>query len=39
MDLVTRINEDMKSFMKSQDKEKLGVIRIVKGAMQLKKLK
>ena len=38
MDLVTRINEDMKSFMKSQDKEKLGVIRIVKGAMQLKKV-
>ena len=38
MDLVTRINEDMKSFMKSQDKEKLVVIRIVKVSMQLKKV-
>ena len=38
MDLVNRINEDMKSYMKAQDKEKLSVIRMVKGAMQLKKV-
>ena len=38
MDLVNKINEDMKAFMKSQDKEKLSVIRMVKGAMQLKKV-
>ncbi len=38
MDLNTKINEDMKNYMKSKDKEKLSVIRMVKGAMQLKKV-
>ena len=38
MSLVEKINEDMKSCMKAQDKEKLSVIRMVKGAMQLKKV-
>lgn len=35
MNLVERINEDMKLAMKSQDKEKLGVIRMLKSAIQL----
>ena len=38
MSLVEQINEDMKMAMKSQDKEKLSVIRMVKGAMQLAKV-
>lgn len=33
-----RILEDLKNAMKSQDKEKLAVIRMVKGAMQLEEL-
>lgn len=35
MSLVEKINEDMKNAMKSQDKEKLSVIRMLKSAMQL----
>ena len=35
MSLVVKINEDMKNAMKSQDKERLGVIRLLKSAMQL----
>ena len=35
MSLVVKINEDMKDAMKSQDKERLGVIRMLKSAMQL----
>ena len=35
MSLVVKINEDMKNAMKSQDKERLGVIRMLKSAMQL----
>ncbi len=38
MGLVDRINDDMKTYMKAQDKEKLNVIRMVKGAMQLAKV-
>jgi len=38
LSLVEQINEDMKMAMKSQDKEKLSVIRMVKGAMQLAKV-
>ena len=35
MSLVEKINEDMKLAMKSQDKERLSVIRMLKSAMQL----
>lgn len=35
MSLVVKINEDMKDAMKSQDKERLGVIRMLKSAIQL----
>ena len=38
MGLVDKINDDMKTYMKAQDKEKLNVIRMVKGAMQLAKV-
>lgn len=38
MNLVEKINEDMKLAMKSQDKETLGVIRMVKSAVQLAKI-
>lgn len=38
MSLVEKINDDMKSAMKSQDKEKLNVIRMVKSAIQLAKI-
>ena len=38
MTLVERINEDMKSAMKSQDKETLSVIRMLKSAIQLAKI-
>lgn len=35
MSLVEKINEDMKIAMKSQDKERLSVIRMLKSAVQL----
>ena len=35
MNLVTKINEDMKLAMKNKDKEMLGTIRMLKGAVQL----
>ena len=38
MSLVEQINEDVKLAMKSQDKEKLSVIRMVKSAIQLAKI-
>lgn len=38
MSLVEKINEDMKLAMKSQDKEKLSVIRMIKSAVQLAKI-
>ena len=38
MDLVNKINEDMKLAMKSQDKEKLSVVRMIKSAVQLAKI-
>lgn len=38
MSLVEQINDDMKMAMKAQDKERLNVIRMVKGAMQLAKV-
>lgn len=38
MSLVEQINQDMKDAMKAQDKEKLSVIRMAKGAMQLAKV-
>ena len=38
MGLVEQINNDMKLAMKSQDREKLNVIRMVKGAIQLAKV-
>lgn len=38
MSLVEKINEDMKVAMKSQDKEKLSVIRMIKSAVQLAKI-
>ena len=38
MTLVEKINEDMKNAMKSQDKEKLSVIRMLKSAIQLAKI-
>ena len=38
MGLAEQISNDMKLAMKSQDKEKLNVIRMVKGAIQLAKV-
>ena len=38
MTLVERINEDMKSAMKAQDKETLSVIRMMKSAVQMAKI-
>lgn len=38
MTLVERINEDMKMAMKSQDKETLSVVRMIKSAIQLSKI-
>lgn len=38
MTLVERINEDMKLAMKSQDKETLKVVRMIKSAVQLAKI-
>ena len=38
MSLVEQINEDMKTAMKSQDKERLSVIRMIKSAIQLAKI-
>lgn len=38
MSLVEKINDDMKLAMKSQDKERLSVIRMVKSAIQLAKI-
>lgn len=38
MGLQERINEDLKACMKSKDTFKLGVIRMVKGAVQLEKI-
>lgn len=38
MSLVERINEDMKTAMKSQDKETLSVVRMIKSAVQLAKI-
>ena len=38
MNLVDQINEDVKAAMKSQDKEKLNVIRMVKSALQMAKI-
>ena len=38
MTLVERINEDMKLAMKSQDKETLSVVRMLKSAIQLSKI-
>jgi len=38
MNLVEKLNEDMKLAMKAQDKETLNVIRMVKSAVQLAKI-
>ena len=38
MSLIEKINEDMKLAMKSQDKETLNVIRMVKSAVQMAKI-
>ena len=38
MSLVEKINDDMKLAMKSQDKERLSVIRMVKSAVQMAKI-
>lgn len=38
MTLVERLNDDMKTAMKAQDKETLNVIRMVKSAVQLAKI-
>ena len=38
MSLAEKINEDMKLAMKSQDKEKLSVVRMLKSAIQLAKI-
>ena len=38
MRLQERINEDLKVYMKSKDTFKLGVVRMVKGAVQLEKI-
>ena len=38
MTLAEKINDDVKTAMKNQDKEKLNVIRMVKSAIQLAKI-
>ena len=38
MSLVEQINEDVKTAMKAQEKEKLNVIRMVKSALQMAKI-
>lgn len=38
MSLVEKINDDMKQAMKNQEKEKLGVIRMLKSAIQMAKI-
>ena len=38
MSLVEQINEDVKTAMKNQDKDKLNVIRMVKSALQMAKI-
>ena len=38
LSLQERINEDLKAYMKSKDTFKLGVVRMVKGAVQLEKI-
>lgn len=38
MNLVEKINDDVKQAMKSQDKEKLSVVRMAKSAVQLAKI-
>lgn len=38
MNLVEKFNDDVKQAMKSQDKEKLSVVRMVKSAVQLAKI-
>lgn len=38
MTLAEKINNDLKEAMKNKDSFKLGVIRMVKGAMQLENL-
>ena len=38
MSLVEKVNEDMKLAMKSQDKDKLSVVRMLKSAIQLAKI-
>lgn len=38
MSLIEKINDDMKQSMKNQEKEKLNVIRMLKGAIQLAKI-
>ena len=38
LSLVEQINEDVKTAMKNQDKEKLNVIRMVKSALQMAKI-
>lgn len=38
MSLQERINEDLKVYMKTKDTFKLGVVRMVKGAVQLEKI-
>ncbi len=38
MSLQERINEDLKVYMKSKDTFKLGVVRMVKGAVQLEQI-
>lgn len=38
MSLVEKINEDMKQAMKNREKEKLSVLRMMKGAIQLAKV-
>ena len=38
MSLQERINEDLKVYMKSKDTFKLGVVRMVKGVVQLEKI-
>lgn len=38
MSLVVKVNEDLKEAMKNKDKEKLSVIRMLKGAISLAKI-
>ena len=38
MDLVTKINDDLKNAMKNKDKDKLNVIRMIKSSIQLAKI-